>query len=255
MPRLAFNTQFVGTKFSGSQKQKGARSVQEELEKAFSIFFREPIKVVLASRVDAGVHARNLVGHFDLLTESYKNYTEHELCRHLNGILPSDVAILRMQEVPETFHARRNAIERSYIYRVRGYSQRFPLDESQVAYVSAKLNLKNLQEMAKILVGEHDFTGLSKPCDYKTRPTCKVIKAAWKEEKDLFSFEIAADHFLYNMVRIIVGTQICIENGKLSIHSLENALKFKDRSFAGTTAPAKGLCLEAVKYPYNLFSI
>jgi tRNA pseudouridine38-40 synthase len=254
LPRLAFQTQFVGAKFCGSQKQSNARSVQEELEKAFSIFFKEKIIVTLSSRVDSGVHARGMIGHCDV--SELPQLSEHELCRHLNGILPNDVAVLKLKEVPSSFHSRRDAIERSYVYKLRAYSQKHPLDESQVVHIASSLKLESLQKMASSLIGEHDFTGLSKPADYKTRPICKINECFWTQnfEDGLFMFKISADHFLYNMVRIIIGTQIAIENGKLSSDCLEKALRLKDRSYAGFTAPAEGLCLEAVKYPYNLFS-
>lgn len=264
MTRYVFSTQFIGTNFAGSQKQANARTVQEELEKAFSIFFRQNIKITLASRIDSGVHAREMIGHFDLRSElsvrGLETTSEHEICRHFNGILPNDIAILRFQETNEGFHSRRDACLRTYKYRLRSYSQRFPLDGSQVTYIASPLNKNHLDDMAKFLVGEHDFTGLSKPADYKTRPICKVTEAYWEESSNhetkdnLFTFTVSADHFLYNMIRIIVGTQIAIQNGKLPADSLEKALKYQDRSYAGFTASPTGLCLEKIKYPFQLFS-
>jgi tRNA pseudouridine38-40 synthase len=253
LPKFAFLTQFNGHKFSGSQRQSNVRTVQEELEKAFSIFFKTKIVIVLSSRVDAGVHAREMVGHIS--AESLPAGDEHIICRHLNGILPPDISILRIVPVLDDFHARRSAIERSYIYKLRAHSQRFPLDGTWVAHTPYSLNLENLNQMSALLFGEHDFTGLSRPANYKTRPICKITECYWSQDpKDsLLTFRITADHFLYNMVRIIIGTQIGVENGKLSVDSLEKALMLKDRSFAGYTAPAGGLCLDAVKYPFILF--
>ena len=123
MPRFAFLCQFDGSNFSGSQKQAdGHRTVQAELEKAFNIFLKIEVKIILASRVDAGVHARAMIGHFDL-EDNFPNLNEHTFCRHLNGILPSDVAVLKIKEVDSNFHARKLAVKRSYIYKIRAFAQ------------------------------------------------------------------------------------------------------------------------------------
>ena len=107
-----------------------------------------------------------------------------------------------------------------------------------------------------MLLGKHDFTGLSNKSTSKVNPICNVTECHWslnEEDKRLYTFRIKADHFLYNMIRVIIGTQIGIESAKLSVDSLQKALKLKDRQFAGITAPAQGLCLEAIDYSQSLF--
>lgn len=253
MPRLVFLCEFDGSNFSGSQKQANGRTVQAELEKALSIFFKQNIKIVLASRVDSGVHAKGMIGHFDL-KYNLPNLSEHAFCRHLNGILPLDIAILRLKEINSDFHSRKHAIKRSYVYKIRSFTQRQPLDGSQIAHTSVKLNCFNLNKLSQILLGKHDFSGLSKVNKSKSWPICEVFEAYWQEQKNnLFIFRISADHFLYNMVRIIIGTQIDIQNAKLEVNSLEKALKLKNKTWAGSTAPSQGLCLENIEYPYTLF--
>lgn len=262
MNRYVFKTQFLGTSFCGSQKQKNGRTVQEELEKAFSIFFRQDVTVVLGSRVDSGVHSRGMIGHFDLedgfdADLSIPREEDKVLC-NLNGILPLDVSILRISKIHDDFHSVKDAIQRSYLYKLRAHSPRCPLDEKQVTYYyqAQKLNLESLNNVSKLLLGEHDFSGLSNFNGREVYPICKVSQCKWEldsEDKELFLLKVSANRFLYNMIRVIVGTQIAIENGKLSVCSLKNALKNRDRSLAGPTAKPDGLCLEEIKYPFPLF--
>lgn len=259
--RFVLQTQFLGSNFCGSQSQKNGRTVQDELEKALKIYFRQEVRVVLGSRVDAKVHARAMIGHFDLeIEENFEEKFNKDLfCRNLNGILPQDLSITKMGEIHNSFHSIKDASSRSYVYKLRAGTTRNPLDEKQVTYIynSRPLNIENLQKLSNTLIAEADFSGLSNFKKGYVNPICKVFSCSWesnKEDTELYVFRIKANHFLYNMIRIIVGTQIAIENGKLSICSLEKALRLKDRSLAGPTAPASGLCLEEINYPFSLFT-
>lgn len=282
--RYAFLTQFIGSNYHGSQRQNNAPTIQDELEKAFSLVLRQKVTVVLASRVDAGVHARGMVGHFDLevppspldrgnlilepsyikdaprMADSKTGLNFHKTLCHLNGVLPKDISVLQITKVDSKFHSLKAATARTYTYRLRVGGQRRPLDESQTTFIyyPEPFDLKRLKHWSNMLVGSHDFSGLAKKSTTKVNPVCKVSECSWRrsdEDTNLFIFKITADHFLYNMIRIIIGTQIGIESGKLSVDSLEKALKLKDRQFAGITAPAHGLCLEAIEYTLPLFDI
>jgi tRNA pseudouridine38-40 synthase len=266
--RFAFLAQFLGTNFSGSQKQKSARTVQDEFEKALEVLFKRRVPVNFASRVDAGVHARAMVGHFDLFEDELLNkkfaglINEDEqtikiFCLNMNGLLPSDASILGLKRVDLKFNSIRDAYSRSYVYRLRCGNYRNPMDGETVAFLHSTIqpNLEVWNKRCSVLIGEHDFSGLSRiNKSGKVNPVCRVEECRWERtESGLMEFFITADHFVYNMIRIIVGTQIDVENGKLCIDSLEKALKFKDRHFAGHTATAQGLCLEAIKYYPAIF--
>ncbi|MDJ0626222.1 MAG: tRNA pseudouridine synthase A [Candidatus Caenarcaniphilales bacterium] len=257
--KYVFKSQFLGTNFCGSQWQPNGRTVQEELEKAFFVYFKQAVKVVLGSRVDSGVHARGMIGHFVLDYDfSIDKNNENKVLCNLNGILPKDLSILRISRIHDSFHSIKDAIKRSYIYKLRAHAPRSPLDESQVEYFyqANPLKIDSLNFQSEKLLGSHDFSGLSNFNGREVYSVCNVTKSFWEIDLDnngLFVFKVSANRFLYNMIRVIVGTQIAIENGKLSVCSLENALKYKDRNLAGPTAQPKGLCLEAINYHFPLF--
>lgn len=256
MKRFAFLVQFNGKNFSGSQRQANAPSVQAELEAAMTIFFRENISVCLSSRIDARVHARGMVGHINIKDENNSriNNDEFKICAHLNGILPTDISVLGFRPIPTSLNTRRDAISRTYEYKLRASKLRYSLDGDTVAHYKCKLNLDRLNEISSKLLGKHDCTGLSRPYEYKTSSVCNITESFWREEdEDLYTFRITADHFLYKMVRNIVGTQIDMQNAKLSVYSLENSLKLKDRRYLGHTAKPEGLCLECVNYLEPIF--
>gem|GEM_PF-794112 len=248
MPRFAFLTQFIGTHFRGSQRQRDDRSVQGELERAMSIFFRREMIVSLASRVDAGVHARAMVGHFDL--EGDLVDPPAKVCYSLNGILNKDISVIELQKVTESFHSRRDALWRTYRYRLRANSSRQPFDGGIVTYSSSDdLDLHLLNEQSKELVGIHNCIGLSRFCDDRVSPFCHIKECYWQLGDDgLYIFQITANHFLYKMVRGIIGTQLDAQSQKIPLSSLSQALKLKDRSYLGATAAACGLSLENISY-------
>ncbi len=262
---FAIALQFLGTNFYGSQKQAPPiRTVQGELEKALSILFKTNIQCVFASRVDTGVHAKAMIGHFrlnpqDTPQDIQNPDLESKFCLHLNGILPNDISVLGLKQAPNNFHALKDAISRTYIYKLRIGRQRNPLDESQIAHFHnpKSLSLESLNELCADLIGQKDFLGLSNKSAYSEKnPICHITDCFWqRHESDsgLFIFEITANRFLYNMIRIIIGTQIAVTNGKLNPDTLKNALKYKDNSFTAPKAPAKGLCLKVIKYPFPLF--
>ncbi len=256
MPRYAFALQFLGKDFAGSQCQITQRTVQGELEKAGQIFFKEEFKTCLASRLDSGVHAKELTGHVDLeYAPSPAELAKANICRHLNGILAADLAVLDFKLVDPSFHARRDAISRSYLYKLRGIGPRYPLENGQVAHLPYSLDLERLQCLAAELIGRHDFSGLSQlSTDKYTTPLCRVLACHWVQTGDgLLAFTIKADHYLYKMVRTIIGTQVAIVSGRLAESFQREALAQKDRAKAGFVVPACGLRLESVEYTFPLF--
>lgn len=274
--RIALKLEYNGSRFCGSQMQANARTVQEELEKALASYFRTETRLVatLSGRTDSGVHSRGQVAHFDITDQhldrafnkhsSAKERIEVQLdqsalrtiCWALNGILNEDMSIAAAQEVPSNFHARFSAIRRTYVYSILNRAQRSAHGYNAQYFLPSSLNLTNMQEAARHLVGRHDFSAFKSSNSDDSSPICSVERAEllnYGEGK--LEFWISADHFVYNMVRIIVGTLVDIGLGKREPSDLSYALTEKGRHLAGPTAPPWGLCLDQVDYPaeFNLF--
>lgn len=251
--RVALLIEYHGKNLHGSQFQLGVRTVQDELEKAVSAFIREPSRVILSGRTDSGVHAQNQVAHFDCSDQ------ELDLWRFawaLNGILKNDIAVKGVQIVPTTFHARHSALKRQYVYRILNRSQRSALISDTHHFVSYELDCKRMQKAAQYLVGTHDFASFKSTSTDQGTSVCNVYRAELLNlGEGLLEFWIEANHFVYNMVRIIVGTLIEIGLGERSPESLQTALQGCDRNLTGPTSPARGLTLVSITYPeeFQLF--
>jgi tRNA pseudouridine38-40 synthase len=245
--------EYVGKSFHGSQYQVGVRTVQCDLETALSAYLRQPVKTVFSGRTDSGVHSAGQVVHFDVEAEAVDLW---RLCWGINGILKSDAAIVRAQVVPAAFHARYEAIARQYVYRILNRPQRSAILKDTHYFVPFALDIDSMRTAAHALLGRHDFAGFRSTNADKTSTICDVQACELlKLDEGRLEFWITANHFVYNMVRIIVGTLIQIGLGKEAPESLSKALECCDRKFAGPTAPPWGLTLNSVKYPetYNLF--
>jgi len=257
--RIALLLEYLGNDFCGSQAQKNLRTVQSVLEEALTIYFRlskstkakKPLRVILSGRTDSGVHASAQVAHFDVPAEAQTNPLDLELLAWaINGILASDISVRQAVLVSDTFHARFNAIERAYVYRILNRPQRSPLRQNTHYFLRTPLGIGSMEEAIKCLPGRHDFVAFKSSNADKLSTICEVNYARLLNlgEGEL-EFSIAADHFVYNMIRIIVGTLIEIGLNKRPPDSLKMALMSGKRKLAGPTAPAWGLCLVSVKYP------
>ena len=245
--------EYAGRSFHGSQYQVGVRTVQCDLENALSAYLRQPVKTVFSGRTDAGVHAAGQVVHFDVQDEAVDLW---RLCWALNGILKSDASVIRAQVVPATFHARFTAVERQYVYRILNRPQRSAILKDNHYFVPFVLDPDLMKTAAHALLGSHDFVAFRSTNADRTSTVCDVQACELlKLDEGRLEFWITANHFVYNMVRIIVGTLIQIGLGKEAPESLSKALECGDRKLAGPTAPSWGLTLNSVKYPdtYNLF--
>lgn len=250
MARIALKIEYAGKRFCGSQYQVGVRTVQDELEKALATFLRrESVRVVFSGRTDAGVHARGQVVHFESATDELDLW---RLCWGLNGILPADLSVTAAQLVPDDFHARFSALRRTYCYRILNRAQRSALLADTHVFVPFELNLSDISELAQQLAGTHDFLGFKSSNSDTLTTLCDVQRAELLNlGEGRLEFWITANHFVYNMVRIIVGTLIEIGLGKRPKTDLGAALHERQRQKAGPTAPPWGLCLESVDYPEN----
>ncbi len=256
MVRVALKVEYNGRRFCGSQFQLGQRTVQDELEKAVGTYMRLPdrrAKVIFSGRTDSGVHARGQICHCDLPDEALDLW---RFCWALNGIVPDDMSITDVAIVPDDFHARYSATKRSYAYRILNRAQRSALLKDTHYFIPFELNLNSMARAAESLIGSHDFAAFKSANSDTTSTICRVGSAQILNlGEGKLEFCISANHFVYNMVRIIVGTLIEIGLGKRPMTDLEKALSTKQRSQTGPTAPPIGLCLESVEYPesYELF--
>lgn len=245
--RYFIQLKFKGTHYHGWQIQPNAVSVQEVIEKAFSLILGEEVSVVGAGRTDTGVHATFFMLHFDVKKEIFDF---HKLTFRLNSFLPSDIAIQKIWKVPAEAHARFSAVSRTYQYFIT--TEKNPFQTETAFYYHQKLNVEKMNAAAKILFQYEDFTSFSRlHSDVKTN-LCKIYQAEWKKEKSHLIFTIKADRFLRNMVRAITGTCIEAGRGKISTQQFQTIIEKKDRGAAGFSVPACGLFLVDVDYPENL---
>lgn len=234
--------QYDGTKFFGWQNQNNLRTVQGEIEKAISIILKKEVNIIGAGRTDAGVHALGQKANFRV-EESLNIY---RFGYSLNSILPNDISITELKEVPENFHARFDAKKRSYIYLIS--KKKTPFYNNYSYYYPLDLDINYLNKISLSLIGEKDFTSFCKKCDEVANKICTVHKARWYQKNDLTIFKITANRYLRGMVRAIVGTLLMAEKNKLSKEELNELINHKNREFAGENVPAKGLFLYKVEY-------
>ncbi|GEP52432.1 tRNA pseudouridine synthase A [Flavobacterium noncentrifugens] len=239
--KLAYN----GTHYHGWQYQPNAASVQETLNKALSVILNTEIDVMGAGRTDTGVHAREMFAHFD--TE--KAFDPENLVHKANSFLPKDIVLYDVFAVHDDAHARFDAKKRTYEYHIHTFKNVFLQDLSW--HCPQKLDVSKMNEAAKLLLSHTDFECFSKVHTDVNTFNCNITEAFWKQENDKLIFTIAADRFLRNMVRAIVGTLINVGIGKLSVEDFNAVIESKKRSEAGFSVPAHGLYLTEIKYDYS----
>ncbi len=237
---------YHGKNYHGWQIQPDAVSVQEVLEDALSTILRMKLKVTGAGRTDTGVHARQLYAHFDIR----KIEDINDVVFRLNALLPKDISVKKIQEVPKEAHARFDARLREYEYWITLKKNPFEVDFMYL--IHRRPNVELMNEAAKILLEYKDFQCFSRNKTGVKTYHCDINNARWELRGEQLVFTISADRFLRNMVRAIVGTLLEIGAGKITLEDLHEIIQSKDRSNAKTSAPAHGLCLTKVLYPYSL---
>ena len=235
---------YKGTNYHGWQYQPNASSVQETLNKALSTLYKTEIDLVGAGRTDTGVHAKQMFAHFDLDFEIDVPHYIHKL----NSFLPADIAILNIHLVTDDNHARFDATKRTYEYHIHTSKEVFSTDTSW--YYHNQLNIELMNEACKELFNHTDFESFSKVHTDVNTFNCKIMEAHWQQNGNKLIFTIAADRFLRNMVRAIVGTMVNIGLEKVSLQEFKQIIESKDRNKAGFSVPAHGLYLTKVEYPY-----
>ena len=247
MRNLKLEIEYDGTNYCGWQVQDNSprkKSIQEVIEKVLGKILQEKIRLVASGRTDAGVHAYAQAANF----KTSSKMTQQKLLGALNGMLPADITIARVEEKKLDFHSRFSA--KSKIYRYSILNRQYPSASlrNTAYYYPHPLDIRLIRQEAKAILGRHDFKSFQ-GSDAGKQDTVRTIKEVKiTKSRDLINIDIEGDGFLYNMVRNIVGTFIEIGRGKLAAGSMKKILRLKDRKSAGPTAPAKGLCLIRVKY-------
>lgn len=247
--RYFIRLSFQGTRYHGWQIQPNASTVQAVMNRDMSLLLGEEVMLTGCGRTDSGVHARNFYAHFDSAWESLGEDTDFLF--RINHKLPRDIAIHEILPVKPDAHARFDALQRTYEYHIRRIKEVFHRDYCH--YLYGQLNTDAMQEAAGILMEYNDFTSFSKvDTDVKTNE-CRIYESHWEVSDEKLTFTVTADRFLRNMVRAIVGTLLDVGFNKTSLDELRGIIESKDRSRAGTSAPAKGLFLTRIQYPPEIF--
>jgi tRNA pseudouridine38-40 synthase len=246
MPRYRVTLEYDGGPFAGWQRQENGPSIQGALEEAILRLSGERVTVTGAGRTDAGVHARGQVAHFDLVKEFPGDTVRDALNAHLR---PAPIAILDAALTAPDFQARFSAIARHYEYRILCRRAPPALDKGRVWHVSRLLDAEAMQEAARALIGQHDFTTFrSSECQAKS-PVKTLDSFTVSVQGDEIVFYVRARSFLHHQVRSMVGTLKLVGEGKWRPSDVVRALKACDRTKCGTVAPPDGLTLLRVDYP------
>ncbi|MDC1274054.1 tRNA pseudouridine(38-40) synthase TruA [Flavobacteriaceae bacterium] len=244
--RYLLELSFNGANYHGWQIQPNSVSVQETIERCLSTILNEKINIVGAGRTDSGVHASYFCAHFDYdqIIKDKSNFIYKS-----NSFLPKDISINKIYVVKSDFHARFDAVSRTYQYRLNTLKNPFLSNNSY--YLRKDINFYKMNLAALKLYNYKDFKSFSKSNTDVYTFDCNITDAKWSFREDHWIFEISANRFLRNMVRAIVGTLIEIGEGKHEVSHLDTVIKSKDREVAGYSVPAQGLCLTNIVYPKN----
>ena len=237
---------YNGTNYCGWQIQPNGLSIQEVIEKSLATLLRISTPIVGAGRTDAGVHARQMMAHFEADVQDIALLTNK-----LNRILPNDIVIYKIVRVKEDAHARFDATSRLYRYYLT--TQKDPFMYPYKYKVHGNIDVEMMDKCSQVLFEYIDFTSFSKlHTDVKTND-CKITCAQWKQEGKDYIFTIQANRFLRNMVRAIVGTLLEAGRGKLDEAGMRRIIEAKDRNVAGFSVPGNALFLEEIDYPDHIF--
>lgn len=242
MRNIKLKIEYDGTNYVGWQIQPNGRSVQMEIENCLKKILQEEVTLIGAGRTDSGVHAKGQVANFRL----DKDIDLSKLHAGLNALLPEDIKIVSIQEVPMDFHSRYSARSRKYSYYIA--TKPTAIFRNFSWFVKYELNYESLKKCSEIILGIHNFEGFCKLDESNKHYQSNVIISKWSFKRNFLRYEIEANRFLYGMVRGLVGTMVDVARSHITIQDFISILETKDRSKAGQLAPAKGLFLENINY-------
>lgn len=245
LTNFKFIVQYDGTKYDGLQKQGNtSNTIQGKIERVIAEMVGHGVEVHASSRTDAGVHAKGQVMHCKLNTEM----TAIEIKKYCNKYLPSDIAIVDCSEIDIRFHSRLNSSKKQYIYRIWNSDVPNVFERKYMCTVENTLDAHRMNEAAGYLLGTHDFAAFFTNKRYKKSTVRTITNISVQRNGDEVQIACEGTGFLYNMMRIIVGTLIEVGHGKRKPEDIIFILDSKDRANAGITMPPHGLCLEKVEF-------
>lgn len=236
--------EYDGTNYCGWQRQRNNSTVQQTIEEAINEITGEQVKLIGCSRTDSGVHAKMYVCNFS----TNSTIPPDKMGIVINHRLPEDIVILNSEEVDSSFHSRYCSKGKMYSYTILNRSERAAIGRNYAYQYSRNIDIEAMRKASVYFLGKHDFsafksTGSSVKDNIRTIMQIKV-----ENDGDYIKIYVAGDGFLYNMVRIIVGTLLLVGEKKISPQYIEEIIESKDRNKAGKVVPARGLCLEKVFY-------
>lgn len=236
---------YDGSRYRGWQRLgDSGNTVQGKLEAVLSRMLNAPVEVIGSGRTDAGVHAEGQVANFHAQTDM----TPAEICAYLRNYLPEDIGVISVSEAAPRFHSRLNAVEKTYRYRIWASEKPCVFDRKYAWVLRDNLDLNRMQEAAKLLEGTHDFLAFCSNKHFKKSSVRTVRRIELLPTDHGLDLYFTANGFLYNMVRIMVGTLIEIGRGERAVSDIPEIFQSRLRENAGITAPPHGLCLMEVKY-------
>ncbi len=243
--KIYLKLSYDGSKYNGFQKQPDGSAIQNLLEDALSNLFNKKIVTQGASRTDTGVHAFAQVVTFEV--DDDVTIPSNKYDKILNQRLPNDIVVVESKMVDESFHPRYSCTQKTYIYQIYNGEYMPPIYNNYMTNVKKPLNAEKMNEACKYLIGEHDFLGFSNKSDNDLKSTVREIYSAnVVRNGDIITFEICGNGFLYNMVRIIVGTLIDIGLEKREQSVILDVIKSRNRNLAAQTAKSQGLILKDI---------
>ncbi len=245
MRRIRLIVEYEGTAYVGWQAQPNGVAVQQKIEEAIENVTGVRSVLQGSGRTDSGVHALAQVAHFD----TGARMPADKFAFALNTFLPPDIRILYSDEVPDSFHARFDAKRKHYRYTIQTGPHADVFTRNTALHVHAPLDFDRLQSTASEYSGEHDFRAFMSSGSTMENTVRTIYFSEWSADGKYLHYDVCGNGFLYNMVRIMVGTMLEINAGRLPRDSVQKAFSTPERSFAGATAPAHGLTLYRVVYP------
>lgn len=244
MRNLKVIISYRGTNYHGWQRQDNAVTIQETVEKAVSRVLNEKVTINGCSRTDTGVHANEYC--FNVHTSS--KIPCRNFLRGVNGYLPDDISILSCEEADESFHARFDCKAKEYIYKMHCSESKNPFASDLMLHYRRKFDIELAKCASSHLIGTHDFASFCSSSSNVSTTVRTIYDISIEKNNDCVIILVKGDGFLYNMIRIIVGTLIWVNEGKLSPDDIPHILNAKDRQKAGKTALPHGLYLNKVYY-------
>ena len=235
---------YDGTAYSGYQRQKNSRTVGQELLSAAEAVFGEVKRFAGCSRTDSGVHAYDYAVSFS----AAKPLSPDTVVRAMNANLPEDISVYSCRIVPDDFHARYSVISKEYVYNIYTGEVRSPIYGKYSLFYPRDIDILLVDKGLKKFEGRHDFRSFMASGSKITDTVRTVFSSHVEKDGEMVRIYIEADGFLYNMVRIIIGTLLGLNENKISLDDIDKIIEKKDRKFAGRTVPAYGMFLNRVNY-------